>query len=472
MKYIKNIKIDLNLFIKKDLLKKIKIDEVVIPQIDSNLSKQIKQIINENVDDYKRYIKETDPNDYQNIDDYDKIYDWIVEKFLDQKYLMKQEAQISFLDDEDFKTEEKVYYLQYLDPLFFKSSKYAFLFLERKKYFTEDKINPNIVKKLEKAILTNLDLSNQYANKILENRWEELELKIFQKGELKDFRNYFNNILQDFFESDKDPSKKFDEIYKQSEIFRKFVNHPIMIKDLLSFFDFWNPIIDKILIKSPESYLDYFLNLKYSSLNNSEFMEKNIFQDPKKIAIYYSGTSRGVSATPNLPSDPDEKQKIFDALSQYPEQLLQFVQNKYKNDKDIFKDFPNFIVDASKINKQFEYLIYNFLERVFLNEIKKITDISYWNQDKIDDYINDYHKEFKEVRDYMYKTYKPFIEKISDNYFYASKYSNLTLYPFPIKEGEQRILNDFFERGGYLSLIKKLGPSLVPNYDDYDLSGI
>ena len=72
----------------------------------------------------------------------------------------------------------------------------------------------------------------------------------------------------------------------------------------------------------------------------------------------------------------------------------------------------------------------------------------------------------------MYKTYKPFIEKISDNYLYASKYSNITLYPFPIKEGEQRILDNFLERGSYLSLIKKLGPQKVKNYNDYDLSGI
>ena len=463
---------DINLFIKKDFLKKIKIDEISITEIHSVLPDKFKKIINENVDDYKKYIKETDPDDYQNINGYDKIYDFIVEKFLDEKYLTKSEAQKSFLTDDDFKVEEEIYYLKYLDPLFFKSSKYAFLFLERKKYFIQDKLDHNIVKKLEKVILTNLDLSDEYAKKILKSRWEELELRIFQKGESKDFRNYFNNVLKKFFEYDKNPPKKFDEIYKQSEIFRDFINHPIMISDLLSLFNFWNPTIDKILIKSAESYLDYFLNLRYSNFNNPEFMKKNIMQDPKKIAIYYSETARGVSASDELPSDIEERQKIFDALSQYPEQLLKFVKSKYENDEDIFKDFPNFVLDVSKINKRADYMVYNFLERTVLERIRKITDIFYWNQNKVDDYINNYQQQFKQVREYMYKTYKPFIEKISDNYLYASKYSNITLYPFPIKEGEQRILDNFLERGSYLSLIKKLGPQKVKNYNDYDLSGI
>ena len=195
-------------------------------------------------------------------------------------------------------------------------------------------------------------------------------------------------------------------------------------------------------------------------------------QDPKKIAIYYSETARGVSASDELPSDIEERQKIFDALSQYPEQLLKFVKSKYENDEDIFKDFPNFVLDVSKINKRADYMVYNFLERTVLERIRKITDIFYWNQNKVDDYINNYQQQFKQVREYMYKTYKPFIEKISDNYLYASKYSNITLYPFPIKEGEQRILDNFLERGSYLSLIKKLGPQKVKNYNDYDLSGI
>jgi hypothetical protein len=472
MKYINKLNIDINNFIKKDFLKKIKIDELSVTEVYSFLPDKFKKIINENVDDYKKYIEETDLNDYQSINGYDKFYDFIVEKFLDQKYLTKSEAQRSFLTGDDFETEEKIYYLKYLDPLFFKSSKYAFLFLERKKYFSEDKLDPNIVKKLEKVILTNLDLSNEYAKKILKNRWEELELIIFQKGESKDFRDYFNNILQDFFKYDKDPSKKFDEIYKQSEIFRNFINHPIMISDLLSLFNFWNPTIDKILIKSAESYLDYFLNLIYSNFNNPEFMKKNIMKDPKKIAIYYSETSRGISAVNELPSDIEERQKIFDALSQYPEQLLKFVKNKYENDEDIFKDFPNFVSNASKVNEQVHYMIYNFLERTVLERIRKITDIFYWNQNKVDDYINNYQQQFKQVREYMYKTYKPFIEIISKNRIHSNAYANFTLYPFPIKEGEQRILNDFFERGSYLLLIKKLGPSIVPNYDSYDLSNL
>ena len=128
---------NINLFIKKDFLKKIKIDEISIHEIDSVFHDKFKKIINKNVDDYKKYIKETDPDDYQNINGYDKIYDFIVEKFLDEKYLTKSEAQKSFLTDDDFKVEEEIYYLKYLDPLFFKSSKYAFLFLERKKYFIQ-----------------------------------------------------------------------------------------------------------------------------------------------------------------------------------------------------------------------------------------------------------------------------------------------------------------------------------------------
>ena len=140
---------DINLFIKKDFLKKIKIDEISITEIHSVLPDKFKKIINENVDDYKKYIKETDPDDYQNINGYDKIYDFIVEKFLDEKYLTKSEAQKSFLTDDDFKVEEEIYYLKYLDPLFFKSYKYAFLLLEIKKYFIKDKLDNNIVKKLE-----------------------------------------------------------------------------------------------------------------------------------------------------------------------------------------------------------------------------------------------------------------------------------------------------------------------------------
>jgi len=471
MKYIKELLIDVDLFIKKDFFNKVKINELSIPQIHDSPPKELRKIINENLDNYKKYIKETNPDDYQNVNDYDKVYDTIVERFLDQKYVTRAEAQRSFLTDDDLQTKEKIYYLEYLDPLFFKSSKYAFLLLQSRKLFSKDKLDPNIVKKLEKAILVDINLSTEYAEKILKNRWEELELRIFEKGESENFLNYFNVVLKKFFKSNNDSSKKFDEIYKESEIFRKFINHPIMISKVLSFFEFWNPTIDKILIKSPQSYLDYFFNLRYRNSDNFDFMIKNIMQDPKKIAIYYSGDSpRGVYIAAELPSDPNEKQKIFDALSQNPKQLFSFVKNRYDDDKSILKDFPNFVADASKIEKGYDYLIFNFLQRTFLERISKITDIQYWDDYKVDDYINNYKKQFGEVREYMYKTYKPFLEKISKNKFYAAKYSNFTLYPFPIKEGEQGILNDFFERGGYLSMIKKLGPELVPNYDDYDFS--
>ena len=49
----------------------------------------------------------------------------------------------------------------------------------------------------------------------------------------------------------------FDEIYKQSEIFRDFINHPIMISDLLSLFNFFLPLLK----------VGFHKNLAYCCLN-------------------------------------------------------------------------------------------------------------------------------------------------------------------------------------------------------------
>jgi len=452
MKYIKELLIDVDLFIKKDFFNKVKINELSIPQIHNSQPKEFKKIINQNLDDYKNYIKDNNPNDFKNINKYSEYYDFIAEKILDKEYLSIDNNKL-------------VYDLTKLDPLFFKSSRYAFLYI-KESLKNKKKLDPELIKKLEKTILQNFGNATIYAESVLNDRWEELESRIIDENDLEHFENYIIALIKIFKKHEDKKSEKFTEFYNKSNVFKKFINHDQTIRNGLSKFNFWNPIIDEILINKPELYLDYYNSVNDFNEDTSK-MEQNIMKDPEKISLFYTDWGRS-SGEKVLPEDPIKKQKIFNALSQYPNQLISFVYSRYnKDDSDIFKDFPNFINDAVNSN---HIHLFSFLEKIFINKIKKITDIIYWDQYKISDYINDYKKQFKEVRDYMYKTYKPFIEKIGDDPFYSLKYANLTLYPFPFKEGEQKILNSMLHRRDYLYLIKMLGPSIVPNYNDYDLT--
>jgi hypothetical protein len=443
MIYIEKLILDPESFIKKDLLINIKINELTIKQIDEGINYDSKKfkINNENIEDYKKYIENNDPKDFKNIKGYDLYYNFIVEKILDEMFLSKDENNY------------KVYDLSKLDPLFFKSPKYAFLYIESK-INNKEELDSKTIKKLEKALLQDFKQAEKYARGILKNRWEELELKIMDQDDPKFFQDYNYALISIFMEihdNSKEPdsnSKKFDEFYNKSSVFKDFINHPLTIKNGLSSFDFWNPNIDRILEKFPESYIEYYYSIHKSNdfERNLLKMKENIMKDPEKIAIYYADPSHKV----NLPQDRVKKQKIFDALSQHPNHLIFFAYNRYKeNDNDIFKYFPNFINDA--IKSKDIHMFYYFLSIIITKKIDK-------------------NEKMKEIRDYMYQTYKPFIEKIGNNPYYALKYVQLTNYPFPIKEGEEKILNSMLQKRDYLFIIKNLGPSVVPNYNDYDFS--
>lgn len=451
MKYIKQIKIDLNTYINKNFFNK----NIIIKYLNIsntwfetdtsnhfiNIHSDIKIINNNNFNQIKNFLDTSNPEEYPNIMNYNFYYDYIATEFVN---FIKQNKSLKInLNDYILKSSGESY-----------------------KYLLHNQKTLSAARKeeLKKVIFTNINYKCKYAAHILMDRLPQYEKELLKLDLDNDNVNiYLNNVLIYLINANhylKDKIHDFEKFYRESELYRKLVNYRIQNNRFGSLkISYRSDILDDLALKNVH-ILEYYLEIAY--LNSGEpikniheellrFVEK-INKNPEAIFIYYGNTKRRILMRP-------ENSEIRQTLMTDPVSFTRYIiSDGYSFSYDeIEKYFPGYQKVISKIDNL--HLIKDFFNFIQYKFFKNNNNPNFKNHSQT----------FKQLREYIYNNYSELIEKTSVSGLYSYYFARIIGAPF--KEGEPAIFKEKGNRGSYLRFLKDdLGPDLVPDYDHYDFS--
>jgi hypothetical protein len=465
MKYIKELHVDFKNLIKLDLSNNIETDFYVYEISDHKDFHQFTyfkysfikdNIINDkNLDDVKNFIDKYNPNNLKKIKNFQEYYNLIVDEYI--QYLNNVKGIDLLKIDKEY---------------FFKSPRYAYALLLN---YSNHKISKENKSKLEEVIFTDIEYTCKYGVNVLKDTIPSYEKKL-NSMDIDSFEItfYFKNLMIELINSQKsldDKSKKFDELYEKSLLFRKALKYNLTSEAYNNFFTFhfWNKTFEDLILKVPEllnSYIennyfgDSYSDDSYSDSESSKSKHFNIVRlqnlkekikkDPKLIRYFYIGNRKEVLARP-------ENSDIVKTLMSDTNSLIEYmVENYFFSDLEtlqkVFPGYQDIILKSDSINSVLNFFE-NVLRPIFL---KKRYDIDYEKDKEL----------FKKFKEYLYQNYKPLINKIAKNVSESISFARITGSPF--EEGEDVIFKDEKYTIRYLQFLKfSLGKSLVPDYHLY-----
>jgi hypothetical protein len=456
MKYIKELHIDFKNLIKLELLNNIETDLYVY---EISYNKDFHQfsyfkyvfvkdnIINDkNLDDVKKFIDKYNPNDLKKIKYFQEYYNLIVDEYIQH---------LNNVKGIDLLKIDKEY--------FFKSPRYAYALLLN---YSDHNISKENKSKLEEIIFSDIDYTCKYGVNVLKDTIPSYEKKL-NSMDIDSFEItfYFKNLMIELINSPRsldDRSKKFDELYENSLLFRKALKYNLTSEAYNNFFtfDFWNKTFEDLILKVPELLNSYVTNnylgdsespkSKQFNFVRLQNLKNKIKQDPKLIRYFYTGNKKDVLKIP-------ENRDIVKTLMSDTNSLIEYmIENYFFSDLEtlqkVFPGYQDVILKSDSINKVLEFFE-NVLRPIFL---RKRYDIDFEKDKEL----------FKKFKEYLYQNYKPLINKISKNVRESISFARITGSPF--EEGEDVIFKDEKHTIRYLQLLKfSLGKSLVPDYHLY-----
>lgn len=451
MKYIKKLIININQYISKDFLNKnFSVDQLMINNTwtETNASTYFATIYSDqgivkdnNFNEIKNFLDTSNPDEYPKIRDYDFYHDFISTQFIN--YIKNKNIKIN-LDNYILKSAEESY-----------------------RYLLHNQKTVSFSKKEEliKAIFRNRTYKCKYAAHILQDRLPQYEEELLKLNLGSDIVNmYLKNVLIhliNVYHDLNERTKKFEEFYRKSELYRKLIDFNInegLFRSLK--ISHRSDILDDLALKHTkilESYLEEaYLNsgepIKSIHQELSKFVEK-INKVPEAIVIYYRDRSK--KRILHLP----ENKKIIETLMTDPDAFTRFIIGdiymlSLEKIEELFPDYKKVVskIDDLILIKDF----FTAIQHVFFKGNRNINF-------KAD------HETFKKLREYIYNNYSELIEKTSKSALYSYYFACIMGAPF--KEGEPVIFKETSSYYSYLRFLKDdLGPDLVPDYDRYDFS--
>jgi hypothetical protein len=453
VKFIKELKINLESFIDEDFFNPnirviyLRVKDIWI-EIDGSYStyklESFNKITNDsNYNKIKNFVDKANPKKFLNIRHYDLHYDFIARDF------------ITYLKNNNVVSPEE------LESYKYKSSKYCYdQIVDKIKNGIE--ISNEERKKLEESIFRNVEYKNKYAAFVINDRLPSYEEQLLKLDlDIDEVSFYLRRVLIFLIISHHDYEKRtitFEKFYGESELFRKLVIFYIQKNEYDRLrFNFQSDILEDLIFKYNIESLEYYLEITYFDSNRMknyyEKLEKiveRINKNPKAIIIYYKNKKEMLSKPKN--------KAVRETLMTDPESFAYALYNFYN--KLTFEEteelFPGYQKAFSKTNDlKAIQLFFSFLNYKFFKPNEDFDP-------------KKYQEKFSEYRKYLYDNYMDLIQKISkdpiQSYYFAWKTG------FTFKEGEKAIFSNDNSRISYLSLIKEWGPSLIPDYDRYDLS--
>jgi len=460
MKYLKKLEIDFDMFIKKNFFnKEIQINDLYVIGITTDkdifnynyfkIKFKNKNIINDkNLSEIKYFI---DNNDYgiKNINNFPFYYGFIITEYI--KYLNETKG-IELSKIKEYVVKSPEYALKYLMDNF-------------------NTIPEKDLKHYKDIIFSDINYICKYASSILKDIIPEYEKKL-NHMDIDSFEpNYYvNNVTINIINSQpslNDKSKKFDEFYEKSLLFRKSLKYNIS-KDNYTFFkfDFWNKNFEDLIIRNPK-LMGFYIEDNYIDNSSSNEKRENfnferlkdlkikINKDPKLIQNFYVGNRRRSLFLP-------DNKHVIDTLMTDPEAFVEYVSdaNLNVNLEQLEEKFPGYKKLVSKVNPSLSMIFFvNVIRPIFL---KTKIEINYSKDRKL----------YKQFKDYLYENYPEIIKKIAEKRNDAIYFAEIIGSPF--KEGESKIFENPMSTKKYLMFLKyTLEKSLVPDYDSYqfDLIG-
>jgi hypothetical protein len=458
MKFLNELNITIEHFINKELINpELIIKNLKIKDLEINKNKDIRSqiyynvrwtnynpIINDsNFNNFKMFLDDTNFKRYQNVLNFDKYYDFILNEYI--KYAH----------------EEKKISLDFLKKYTSKSPKYTLeLIKQNPKELEKNK------KQIEKIILMNLNVAAEYAREVLKDRFPEFEEKISNfKINDPEITFYLKNVIVELISkesSEDNKRKKITKFYNESKLFRTALEHYVNDhnSNYKSFFDFryWVEEVEDIVIKNENSLRNYIFSTYYS--RNKDIKEKfppqlikqflkKINQEPDKIYIYYRMRFEDLKDNP----------EAIEVLKTDPNFFTGFISDIFsRKEINTFEEIEKFSPGYQKIVSKADNL--EFIEMFFY----MISKIIYKGETIY--HLKKRSNLYDQYKEYVYNNYPGLVEKISKDPDKAFNFAESIRAPF--KEGESAIFSNPTIKLRYLYLIKSLGPKLVPDYDSYE----
>jgi len=453
MKYLRKLQIDFDMFIKKNFFnQEIEIDDLYLIGIKTDkdifnynyfeIKFQNKNAINDkNLSEIKYFI-DNNHSGIKNINNFSSYYTFITTEYI--KYL----------------NETKGIQLSEIKEYVIKSPKYAL------KYLIDNfnTIPEKDLKDYKDIIFSDINYICKYASSILKDIIPEYEKKL-NHMDIDSFEpNYYvKNATINIINSQpslNDKSKKFDEFYEKSLLFRKLLKYNIS-KDNYTFFnfDFWNKKFEDLIIRNPrlmgfyieDNYFDFSGSKEKRENFNSEKLKDlkiRINKDPKLIQNFYVGNRKDSLFLPS-------NKHVIDTLMTDPVALIEYICNNNFNFEKLEEKFPGYKKIIQKADMQSIMMFFvNVIRPIFL---KTKNEINYSRDRKL----------YKKFKDYLYENYPEIIKKIAEKSNDSIYFTEIIGSPF--KEGESKIFENENSTKKYLMFLKyTLGKSLVPDYDSYE----
>jgi hypothetical protein len=460
MKYLKKLTIDFNMFIKKNFFnQEIEIDDLYVEGITTdkdifnyNYFKakfENKNIINDKIlNKIKYFIDNNDPKT-KKINNFSFYYSFITTEYI------------------EYLNETKGIQLSEIKEYLVKSPKYALNYL----IDNFNTISEKDLKNYEYIIFSDINYACKYASLVLKDIILEYEKKLNHIDIYSFEPNYYvKNVTINIINSQpslNDKSKKFDEFYEKSLLFRKSLKFNIS-KDNYTFFkfDFWNKTFEDLIIRNPK-LMGFYIEDNYFDVSGSKEKKDNfnferlkdlkirINKDPKLIQNFYTGNRRDALFLPS-------NKHVIDILMTDPVALIDYIYNNNLNFnlEKLEEKFPGYkkIIQKADISSIMMFFLY-IIRPIFL---KTKIEINYSRDREL----------YKQFKDYLYENYPETIKKIAEKRNDAIFFAEIIGSPF--KEGESKIFENPMSTKKYLMFLKyTLEKSLVPDYDSYkfDLIG-